>query len=76
MLKMKDQNGTPSGPMMMMRMLGIDPEAIMANVETMRASASIAFQHFDAKLTRLDLQLEELAAQQREILSLLRDKVQ
>lgn len=50
------QNGVPSGPMMLMRALGVDPQAIMQSVDQARVMAHECVQHFDMRLQQIETQ--------------------
>lgn len=62
------QNGAPTGPMLLLRSLGFDPQAIAANVEEMRGAASQCVAHFDARLQRLETQHAQILGALQELL--------
>jgi hypothetical protein len=49
-----NSNGAPSGPVLLLRSLGLDPEAIGAQVEHAKATALEVMQHFDVRLQALE----------------------
>ena len=65
------QNGAASGPMLLLRSLGFDPSAIMANIESAKTTANDVMTHFDRRLTAIESRLELIHAVLTQ-----RDKVQ
>jgi hypothetical protein len=52
----------PTGAMMMMKAMGLDPAAIMQNVEGAKTAALQTMHHFNARLDGIEKKLDEILA--------------
>jgi hypothetical protein len=53
-------NNVPSGPIMMLKAIGFDPEAIMSNIESAKTTATEVMAHFDRRLRAVEVQNDQI----------------
>lgn len=68
-----NNGAAPSGAMMLLKTIGLDPAAIMQNVEAAKQTANEVMQHFDRRLQVIETRQSEILVLLGQVVSELKE---